>query len=92
MARNFNASSANVPANGGTRKPADKWINLSLPTEGGGKAQIVGLPLDLDNPAQKELWDLIESEGVEAFRAAIIIETRDGKRAETSRLTFKKAA
>lgn len=92
MASNFNSRASSTAAAPAARKPADKWVNLSLPTEGGGKAQIIGLPIDFDVPAQKELWDLIEAEGVEAFRAALIIETRDGKRQESSRLSFKKAA
>lgn len=90
MARNFNASSANVPANGGTREftPADKWVNISLPTVGGQTRQLIGIPLSMSDARQAKLIAMIEAKGIEAFQDALVVEYRDGKPSPDSDFAF----
>ena len=77
MALNFNRGSNNAaPAK--EFKPADKWINFSLPTVGGKTRQIAGVPLSKGDPRQAKLIELIDKHGIEAFVNALVVEYRDG--------------
>ena len=77
MALNFNRNTrAAAPAP--EFKPADKWINFSLPTAGGKTRQITGVPLSKDDPRQAKLIELIDQHGIEALGKALVIEYRDG--------------
>ena len=68
MALNFNRGTGNGAATSAKEfKPADKWINFSLPTAGGKTRQIAGVPLSKDDPRQAKLIELIDKHGIEAF-------------------------
>ena len=78
MALNFNRGVRSNAVNAEERKPADRWINISAPTAGGGKRQLVGIPLSLDDPRQAKLIKLLDTKGIEEFTKVLTFVYRDG--------------
>ena len=56
-------------------RKVDAYINLSLPRTNGQQGKIDrGLRLYFDDPAQKQLFELLQTEeGVERFKSALIV-------------------